>query len=231
MRCGSPQGADAAAALDLQRDMPGRLRRRPLDHRRADASNGRSTTSSPCRTGPGRATRRSMATPISSWSPTGRPTSASICCARNSNRRRGQGERRHRRLGAPRRGSRGFSSAEVASSPTSISGPAALRVRALAACARAHPRDRHGAGAADAGRRRRLHRRRHGGGPRRPDACAVGDPRRMTARRWRSRHAGRLRASTVRHVGEPVAVVIAETREQAIDAAEASTSTTRRCRR
>ena len=36
-------------------------------HRRPDASNGRSTTSSPSRTGPSRATRRAAATPTSSW--------------------------------------------------------------------------------------------------------------------------------------------------------------------
>ena len=52
------------------------------------------------------------------------------------------------------------------------------------------------------------------------DAAALGDRARATARRWRSRRALRSRARTVRHVGEPVAAVIAETLAQATDAAE-----------
>ena len=91
--------ADAAAAHDQQRDLSRRVRRRTLAHRRRTISNGRSTTSSAFRTGPGRATRRLTAMRISSSSPTNRPMSGSICCARNCNRRPGQG--REEGIGAP----------------------------------------------------------------------------------------------------------------------------------
>ena len=69
-------------ARHVQRDLPRRVRRGPLDRRRAAASTGRATTSSPCRTGPGRATKRA-ARPSCSWSPTVRSTSASTSCAKN----------------------------------------------------------------------------------------------------------------------------------------------------
>ena len=115
-----PQDAATRAARDhIQCDLPGGVRRGPLDRRRADASSGRSTTCSPSRTGPGRATRRSAATPISSSSPTSRCSSGSTCCARNCNRRRGQGERRHRRAGPPRRGCALPARPRALSSPTS----------------------------------------------------------------------------------------------------------------
>ena len=93
----------------------------------------------------------------------------------------------------------------------SLPGRAALRDRALAACAcaafaHAHPRT--GGRAVLTG----ADMERDGV---RPDALRLG-----AARAWPSRRAMRSRATTVRHVGEPVAAVFAESRAQAEDAAE-----------
>ena len=63
----------------------------PLAHRRAQLRLVAARRVHASRTGPGRATRRSTATPICSSSPTSPPSSGSICCARNCNRRPGQG--------------------------------------------------------------------------------------------------------------------------------------------
>src|SRR5439155_1556057 len=60
------------------------------------ASNGRATTSSPCRTGPGRATRRAALRRSCSSSPTAPSTSGWSCCAKRSSDRRSGPARRGR---------------------------------------------------------------------------------------------------------------------------------------
>ena len=71
---------DQAEAGDLQRDLPGRLRR-GRSTSASTRSSGRGTTSSPCRTGPGRATKRARRS--FSSSPTARSTSDWTSCAKS----------------------------------------------------------------------------------------------------------------------------------------------------
>ena len=223
MRCGSRRAADAAEAHHLQRDLPGRIRPRPLDRSANRPSNGRSTTCSASRTGPGRATtalerrRRSLHRLRQSRLRAPRPVARGTAIDAH-----GQGDiARHRRIGPARRGcAASCIGARSLCRRHRDSRRAALRDRALAARAREHPQDR-----CDARRAARRASSPSSPAPTwRPTVSArcgrCGRSAAPTAAPMAEPPRCALARDRVRHVGEPVAIVIAETREQALDAAE-----------
>ena len=213
---------DAAEAHHLQHDLPGGVRRGPLHGRRAHLRLVAARRVHDPALDLGQPHREGRRRRACSSSPTNRRSSGSTCCARNCNKpARENLRRRHRRVGPARRGP------EVSARPGRlrrrhhVARRIALRAGALAACARPHPQ----------------HRQRDGGRPRpasSPCSPALTWPPTRSAR-WR--RCGRsqtpdgkpmaepprwaLARGTVRHVGEAVAAVIAETRAQAQDAADA----------
>jgi len=103
-------------------------------------SNGRSTTCSVFRIGPGRATKPWTAMPTFSSSPTSPLTSGSISCARNCNRRSGKSrDGRDRRFGPARRGCPVAARWRTFRCRFRHSRRIAMRDRALAARPRRHP--------------------------------------------------------------------------------------------
>ena len=85
------------------------------------------------------------------------------------------------------------------------------RVRSLAACACSHQVDRRDGGACHAGRARRLHRRRSEGRRGRRTCPAAGASPARTDLPMKEPPHPALAQGKVRHVGDPVAFVVAET--------------------
>ena len=100
-------------------------------------------------------------------------------------------------------------------------GDVAWRGAAQPACRRRDHRDRHRGGGGAAGRARDLHRRRSGGRRDRSAALrgAADQPRRL--RHGRPAASGAGARGAVRHVGDPVAFIVADSITAARDAAEA----------
>ena len=192
-----PKGAGhAAEAHDLQHDLSGGVRRGPLDRGRAHVRlvAERRVLHPALELGePHRQGRRRR--PVHRLRQ-GRRSSASTCCGRNCNKRpSGNRARGHRRVGTARRGPEIPARSGLLCRRHRVAGRIALRAGALAARPRTHPRHRHRPGQAAAGRRRRVHWRRHGGRQGRSDGAAMGDPIAPTASRWPSRRALRWRAA------------------------------------
>ena len=203
-------------AHHLQHDLPGGVRRRAARPSASRRSNGRSTTCSRSRTGPSRATRRKGGDAdlfiVSDKSAFERARSVArgtaISAARADNRRRKASARRcaasRTRASSPARGR--FVADIDAARRT------ALRAGALAARACPHPRR-----STRRGGRARPASSPSSPAPTWPPTASArcgrsGSSARATASRWREPPRYALARDTVRHVGEPVAAVIAETR-------------------
>ena len=106
------------------------------------------------------------------------------------------------------------------SDDVSIAGQLYRRARAQPVSARRNPQHRHARGARHGGRGCRLYRSGSAGGGLRADFLDHGLPRTATARPCSNTKRAAFATDKVRYIGDPVAIVIAQSAEQARDAVE-----------